>query len=234
MSKEFLAAPTNFKPEGHPVTPYMRAQQEWDNRIGATVVQAKNWRLAFFCSSLVCFALTGGMIAQSLQRKVIPVIVGIDTERGEPKVIGRVSEDGYQPKIQEVKYFISQFIGFVRSVPSDPVLIKQNWLKSYAFLRHDAANLLNDLTNKDENSPLKRIGQQTVIIKPISVVQVAGTNSYQARWEETIYDNNGLAKERYVMNGVFTVEMSPPTDEAALTQNPLGLFIENFQWSREL
>lgn len=234
MSKEFLAAPTNYKPEDHPATPYMRAQQEWDLRIGSSVVQAKNWRIAFFSSSLICVALTAGMITQSLQRKVIPVIVGIDAERGEPKVIGKVSEDGYQPKIQEIKYFLSQFIGFVRSVPSDPVLIKQNWLKSYSFLQHDAANLLNDLTNKDENSPLKKIGQQTVIVKPISVVQLAGTTSYQARWEEAIYDNNGLAKERYIMNGVFTIQITTPTDETALTQNPLGIFIENFQWSREL
>lgn len=31
-----------------PATPYQRAAQAWDDRIGSARVQAKNWRLAFF------------------------------------------------------------------------------------------------------------------------------------------------------------------------------------------
>ena len=31
-------------------SPYQRAGQEWDNRIGSAVAQARNWRLAAFCS----------------------------------------------------------------------------------------------------------------------------------------------------------------------------------------
>ena len=233
-ANEFLSAPLNMKPTEHPVTPFMRAQQEWDDRIGATVIQSKNWRLAFFFSAIACLLLASGIIYQSQQQKVIPVIVGIDSERGEPKVLGRVSEAGYEPKLQEIKYFISQFINFIRSVPADPVLIKQNWFKAYAFLRHDAANLLNEITNRDADSPLKKIGQQTVIIKLVSVIQVAGANSYQARWEETIYDNNGLPTAKYIMNGIFTIEINPPQTEEVLTQNPLGIYITNFQWNREL
>ena len=40
-----------------PVTPYQRAAQVWDDRIGSARVQAKNWRLAFFG----CLALSGGL-----------------------------------------------------------------------------------------------------------------------------------------------------------------------------
>ena len=31
-----------------PTTPYQRAAQAWDDRIGSSRVQAKNWRVAFF------------------------------------------------------------------------------------------------------------------------------------------------------------------------------------------
>ena len=40
-----------------PVTPYQRAAQVWDDRIGSARVQSKNWRLAFFG----CLALSGGL-----------------------------------------------------------------------------------------------------------------------------------------------------------------------------
>lgn len=171
---------------------------------------------------------------QVQERKIIPIIVGIDKERGEPVVIGRAGEKSYTPQLQEMKYFLSQFISSVRSVPLDPVLIKQQWLRAYKFLRPEASNMLNDLTNKDENSPLKRIGEETVIVKPISVTQVSETNSFQARWEEMIYDKQGSLKERYVMTGIFTVDLDPPRTEENLLVNPLGLFIKNFQWNKEL
>ena len=31
-----------------PITPYQKAAQVWDDRIGAAIVQAKNWRLLAF------------------------------------------------------------------------------------------------------------------------------------------------------------------------------------------
>lgn len=213
----------------------MRAQQEWDDRIGATVVQAKNWRLAFFASALTGLALVGIVVIQLHQARVIPVIVGIDRERGEPFVMGKISEGGYQPQLQEIKFFLTHFVTLVRAVPSDPVLIKQNWLKAYFFLRRDAANILNDITNKDPQSPLKKIGEQTVIIQPISVTQIEGGNSYQTRWEETVYNSHGGATDHYVMTGIFTIELDEsPADEKTLMQNPLGLYIKHFQWNREL
>ena len=234
MSREFLSEPTPMKPTQPPVTPYLRAQQEWDDRIGATVVRAKNWRLAFAISSITTLTLSFAVIQQTAQRRVIPVIVALDRERGEPVVIGRVHESAYQPSILELKFFITHFIHLVRNVPSDPVLIRQSWLKAYLFLRREAANQLNSITNKDDQSPLKRIGEQTVTIQPVSVVQVAGSNSYQARWQETIYDDHGNQIERYVMNGVFTIELEPPRDERILNENPLGLYIRSFQWNREI
>ncbi len=234
MSNELLSEPISYKPSAHPATPYMRAQQEWDDRIGGAVVQSKNWRFACFGLLVLSLLLGGGLIFQGTQNKVVPVIVGLDRERGEPVVFGRASDHPYQPQLQEIKYFLTQFINLVRGVPEDPVLIKQNWLKAYAYLRHDAANVLNDLTNSDSESPLKKIGEQTVIVQPLSVVQVAGGNSFQARWEETVYNRQGNPVQHYVMNAVFTIELVPPQDEKSLNQNPLGLYIINFQWNREL
>lgn len=234
MRVDFLSPPNNYKPEGSAQTPYLRARQEWDDRIGMTIVQAKNWRLAFFSCALICFCLLAIVGYQTTQRKVIPILVGLDRERGEAVAMGRADTRLYQPKLQEIKFFLTHFISLVRAVPSDPVLIKQNWLNAYQYLRPQAANALNDAANQDPKSPLKRIGQETLTLQPISVTQVADGSSYQMRWEETVYNAHGVATERYIMNGVFTIEVNPTDDEKALTVNPLGIFIIHFQWSKEI
>jgi len=45
--------------------PYQRAAQEWDNRIGSAVVQAKNWRMAAFGALGLAALSLGGFIYQS-------------------------------------------------------------------------------------------------------------------------------------------------------------------------
>ena len=42
-----------------PVTPYQKAAQAWDERIGAARVQARNWRLM----AIGCLALSAGLSA---------------------------------------------------------------------------------------------------------------------------------------------------------------------------
>ena len=234
MTKEYLSQPQTYNRSEPVNTPYYRAKQEWDARIGQTVVQAKNWRLAAIFSCLVSLVLSSTLVLLIQKNEIIPVIVGIDKERGEAKVIGRASDIHYMPELPEIRFFITHFITLIRGVPSDPVLIKQNWLKAYYFLRREAANMLNEITNNDQQSPLKQIGKTTVVVRPISVVQVAGSDSYQARWEETLYDQHGTIVEKFTMNGVFTVEFAPPTEEETLAVNPLGLYIRSFQWNREL
>ena len=43
-----------------PETPYQRAAQVWDERIGSTRVQARNWRLIAFGNLFLAAGLAGG------------------------------------------------------------------------------------------------------------------------------------------------------------------------------
>ena len=234
MKSPFATAPKNYKPAEPIGTPFKLAKEAWDTRIGTSVVQARNWRFAFLASSTLLLLSTVAMILLINQQRIIPVIVALDKESGEPSVVGPVDERKYQPGSLEVKYFLSQFIRYVRSVPLDQVVIKQNWLHAYSFLRKEAAGLLNDMTQKDPNSPLNKIGKVVVSVQPISIVQIPQTNSYQMRWKETVYTNQGSKLEEYTMLATFIIELEAPKDEQTLQANPLGLFIKNFQWNREL
>jgi type IV secretion system protein VirB5 len=234
MKSPYLTSPTSYKPSKNGETPYLAAQQEWDNRIGSVVSQARNWRYAFFSVAALLFGTIAALIILANQQQVIPVVVALDKDSGEPTVVGPVDQKKYQPGPLEIKYFLSQFVRHVRSIPLDQVLIKQNWLRAYSFLRKDAAGLLNEMTQKDPNSPLKKIGKVLVTTQPISVLQIPDTDSYQMRWKETVYSSQGSKLEEYTMLATFIVELDPPKDSNTLQENPLGLFIKNFQWNREI
>lgn len=226
----------NYKSKSIPETPYLRARSEWDNRIGTTVVQAKNWRLTCVLSLILSLGLGIIIFYQVSQSRIIPVIVGIDKTTGEAITLGAITnnKNSYNVGSLEIKYFLSEFIRYVRAVPLDQVVIKQNWIKAYAFLRADASNFLNEIVSKNEESPLKKIGKVIVSIEPITISQIPETSSYQIRWKETQYSPQGQKLEEYKMLGTFLIEVEPPKDEETILINPLGLYIKSFQWNREL
>ena len=61
-----------------PETPYQRAGQAWDERIGSARVQAGTWRLAFFGALLMSGGLAAGLIWQSARGTVVPWVVQVD------------------------------------------------------------------------------------------------------------------------------------------------------------
>ncbi|HUZ66480.1 MAG TPA: VirB8/TrbF family protein, partial [Beijerinckiaceae bacterium] len=61
-----------------PVTPYQKAAQVWDERIGSARVQAKNWRLIAFGNLFLVGGLAFGLLWQSARGSVVPWVVQVD------------------------------------------------------------------------------------------------------------------------------------------------------------
>ncbi len=230
---ELLSAPLSMKPQAGPATPYLRARQEWDDRLGGLYQQSCMWRGATFVSSSAAAVLAGALFIMVNKASVVPVIVGLDRERGEPVVIGPAAPGQFRPGPTEVRYFLTQLVNNVRGVPLDPVVMRKSWEHAYAYLTSDAATLMGEWARKPESN-VSQIGKRTVTVQPIAITQVANSESYQARWQETVYDNGGRVLDEYTMTGLFTVVRKDPTGEEVLWMNPLGLYVSNFQWSREL
>jgi hypothetical protein len=65
-----------------PETPYQKAAQAWDERIGAARVQARNWRLIVFGNLFVAAGLAGGLIWQAARGTVAGA--GVLSWSGQP------------------------------------------------------------------------------------------------------------------------------------------------------
>ena len=225
---KFRRAVQRYGRTPEPVTPYQRAGQVWDERIGSARVQARNWRLMAFGGLLLSTGLSAGLLWQSMQSRVIPYVVEVD-RLGEARAVAPV-EEGYQPTDPQVAWHLGRFVTNVRSVSLDPVLMRQNWLLAYDFVTERGSRFLNEYARSAQ--PFAAVGDRTVSVQVTSVVR-ASDRSFQVKWIETAYERGSLS-ETSRWTAILSVKVKQPTSAEELRKNPLGLRIDGIDWSREL
>ena len=210
-----------------PVTPYQRAAQLWDERIGSARVQARNWRLMAFGSLTLSTVLGAALVWQSAQSRVTPFVVEVD-KLGEVQAVAPAIQN-YQPTDAQIAWFLAHFITDVRSLPTDPVLVRKNWLEAYEFVTNHGAVFLDGYAAS--NDPFKAIGDRSVSVEITSVVR-ASDSSFQVKWTEQTYRQDSLVSTEN-WTAILTVVVKPPSTADVLRENPLGLYVDGIDWSRE-
>jgi len=211
-----------------PETPYQRANQVWDQRIGSARAQARNWRLmAFGTLSLSC-VMAGGLLWQSLQSRVVPYVVEVD-RLGEARAVSP-AEAAYHPTDPQIAWHLARFIADVRSVSLDPVLMRQNWLAAYDFATRRGARFLDAYARGAD--PFAHVGETTVSVQVTSVVR-ASEQSFEVKWTETAFERGTPAGMSHWTAVVTTVTVAPASADT-LRKNPLGIYVDAIDWSREL
>lgn len=211
-----------------PETPYQRAGQVWDERIGSARAQAQNWRLMSFGSLGLAIVLSAGLIWQSAQSRVTPYVVQVD-KFGAVQAVGPAVQN-YTPTDAEIAWYLSRFVSDVRSLSIDPVIVRRNWLEAYDYATDHGAVFLNQYAQT--NDPFKAVGERTVSVQVTSVVRVSD-NSFQVKWTEQVFERDTLAaKTRWT--AILSIVTKTPASAEILKKNPLGLYINGVNWSREL
>jgi type IV secretion system protein TrbF len=211
-----------------PETPYQAAGQLWDERMGAARVQARNWRYAAFITLAIALVLSAGVVWEASRSVVTPYVVEINHD-GEIRTIGAVNPD-YRPTDAQVGYQLARFVRNVRSLPLDPIVLRENWLEAYHYVTARGAMVLNEYARARD--PFSRVGRESIAVEVTSVVRASAT-SFQLRWIERSYVNGSLASTQR-WTAILSTVLHIPQDEAALRANPLGVFVEGLDWTREL
>lgn len=209
-------------------SPYLRASREWDMRIGSAVVQAKNWRMAAFGGLGLAALALGGFIYEANNTNIATYVVPIDryARPGRIELAGRT----YEPTTAEIGYFLADWVRRTRSKSIDPIVIRDNWTGAYHFVSGPAIGQLNAFAKA--NDPFANAGTQAVNVEIVSVLP-RSPHTYQVQWRETQF-NAGTSGVTEAWTGLFTAKVVAPKNEAELRANPLGIYITEFQWSREL
>ncbi len=181
-----------------------------------------------FGSLSLSLLLSGGIVWQSQQSRVTPYVVEVD-RLGEAKAV-TPAEASYQPTDPQIAWHLAHFIEQVRSVSLDPVLMRQNWLSAYDFTTTRGGQALGDYARAAD--PFAAIGEKTVMVQVTSVVR-ASDKSFQVKWTETTFDHGSQAGTSH-WTAILTVVVRSPTTAEVLRKNPLGLYVDAIDWSREL
>lgn len=211
-----------------PETPYQKAAQVWDDRIGSARVQAKNWRYMAFGSLILSAGFAGALVIQSARGTVVPWVVQVD-KLGQAQSIAPATAD-FRPTDPQIAWHLARFIEQVRSIPADPIIVRQNWLRAYEWTTDRGAGALNDYART--NDPFTKVGKQQIAVDVSSVIR-ASPDSFRVAWTERQFENGALAKtERWT--AILTITLQPPRDAERLKANPLGIYVNAISWSREL
>ncbi|WP_454916620.1 conjugal transfer protein TrbF [Xanthobacter sediminis] len=224
----FKRPSTHYGKSPEPETPYQRAAQVWDDRIGSARVQAKNWRLMAFGSLALSAGLSVALVWQSLSGSVVPWVVQVD-KLGQAQAVAPATAD-YRPTDPQIAFHLARFIEEVRSIPADAIIVRQNWLRAYDFTTQAGALALNDYARA--NDPFTKVGKTQIAVDVSSVIR-ASPDSFRVAWVQRTYQDGSLAStERWT--AILTVVVQVPRDAEKLRANPLGIYVTAINWSKEL
>jgi type IV secretion system protein VirB5 len=209
-----------------PDTPYRRAQQEWDARMGSAVLSARAWRALAF-ASLALAALMGlSLTGVALQKRTFVHVVEVDPQGQVMNV--RVADGRWNPSEAEIAAQLGRFIRLVRSLPTDGVVLREQWMEAYRFLTPQAAAHLTQIAREDD--PFLLLGHVGRTVQVRSIL-ARSDQSWEINWTEHNTNETG-ATDPQTFTGVFTVTTRPPANADDIAVNPLGILISDFSWSR--
>ena len=91
-----------------PETPYQKAAQVWDERLGSARVQARNWRFMAFGSLILSAGFASAHVYQSARGTVVPWVVQVDN-LGQAQAVAPAVAD-YRPTDPQVAWHLARFI----------------------------------------------------------------------------------------------------------------------------
>ena len=133
-----------------PVTPYQKAAQAWDDRIGSRARAGEELAPDGFwiaCASLSCSPADS---SGNPCRAASCLMWWKSTSSVVCEAVGPAIQH-YQPNDAQIAYFLAHFITDVRSLSIDPVVVRNNWLEAYDYATDHGAVFLNDYRTEERS-----------------------------------------------------------------------------------
>lgn len=224
--------------EGESENPYLAARRTWNDQSAANAASRQMFQLLGVLALLVALAGVGGMVYIGSQSRFVPYVVEVD-RLGQQQAVARA--DRAAPIDQRVLHAsVADWIGSMRLVTPDIALQRKAVFKVYAMLAPNdpATAKANEwLNGTEESNPFKRAARETASIEITSVIPQT-PDTWQVDWMETVRDRQGVKKgeaQRWrALVTIYVVPATPDTTEEDLRNNPLGVHVRDFSWSKQL
>lgn len=208
--------------------PYLAARAEWLERYGSYIKSRNQWRVvAFICLSIVMLSV-GGNVYQSMQSKIIPYVVEV-SRLGKVVAVQRADQAEDVPA-QVIQSTIAQCVSDWRTVTADFGLQEKLINRLSGHIAGTAKGILK--TWYENNSPYERGKDILIEVKPNGVPMSVSADSWRIEWTEIVRNHEGAFMGSTAYEATITISIKPPTTEAGILRNPLGVYIVNVSHSK--
>lgn len=211
-------------------SPYLLARREWNERYGGYIAQAKTWRGVAIVALVIAAISVAGVVYFAGQNKLIPYVVEVG---GDGRPLQVFQAERIQALDQRVvRAQLAQFVQDVRSVSTDVAVQRRAVERAYSHLSADlpAYTAVNQWFR--QNVPFERAAEETVVVDVRQVLPLSG-KTWRIEWVERPRSRNGEALPTVHWTGTATVSSSGEINQQTMLDNPTGLYIQDFDWSRD-
>jgi type IV secretory pathway TrbF-like protein/sugar phosphate permease len=225
LASQLIRSPLSHGKKRNPLTPYEKAAHAWAERVGSARAQARAWRFAALGSTSLSALLGLALAISAGFAEVTPYVLQVD----RLNEAGAANPPVSTPSDAQIAYFLARFIKNVRSLSTDPIVVRANWMDALNYVTDQGALTLDDYAR--DAATFMKIGSRPITVEVIYLVRASG-DSFEIRWQEQTYENGAIVKTER-LTGIAAIIFKPPSTAAALRKNPLGLYVRAFNWSRD-
>ncbi|WP_302553585.1 VirB8/TrbF family protein [uncultured Bilophila sp.] len=218
--------------------PYLNARKKHNEYESSRNASLRLWKLFGLLGLLTGLAGVGGMIHIGSQSKFVPYVIEVD-KLGQTLPVS-VADKAAPADPRIVSSLLARAITLARMVTPDVVVQRNAIFELYASLDSSdpaALKMQEYLGSDSETSPFKRAAKETVDVQITSVIPQSD-ETWQVDWLETVRARgDGSIISRFRMRALVRIYVVPPTNrtsEEQIRKNPLGIFIKDFNWSKQL
>lgn len=217
--------------------PYLDSRRTWDSSLSEAAYGKQFAQYLALLAALIALAAVGGQVYTASQVKFVPYVVEVN-RLGEASAVRVIERAGpLDPRV--VRATLAAFITDTRMVTPDAALQRRAILRAYAHVgASDPATVkLNEWYGRSEEaSPFRRAAREVVTVD-ITSVMPQSAETWQADWTESVRDRQGNLKSQTRWRALLTLYQAPLAEgvtEEQLMTNPLGIYLRDFSWSRQV
>ena len=230
-------AQTGPIPAAQADNPYVAARRSWNDHVGSVVAARQLWQIVALLSLVIALTSVGGMVYIGSQSRFVPYVIEVD-KLGQAMAVAPAQRAAAADQ-RVVHAAVAAFISDLRTVTPDVALQRKAIFRVYAMLSSaDAATAKSKewLNGTEDSSPFKRAAKETVSTEIVSVIPQT-PDTWQVDWIETVRDRQGIVKGQparmRALVTVYTVPATAQTTEEQVRNNPLGIYVRDFSWSKQ-
>ena len=200
------------------------AGQTWADRLVSASAEVARWRLAAIGSGALCALLFGALVISVGKTSAVARVIAVD--QLETVSATEAIAAGPRATDAQIAFLIARFVEDIRSLSTDPVVVRTKWARAYAMTTPRAVDALNSYVTDSDRST--KVGTLAIIASVTSVVR-ASDQAFEVHWQELTYESSAPTRmERLI--GLVTVALKETAAGTTLIEPTLGICVDKFEF----